>query len=42
MFCDQCGTKLKEEIAFCPNCGKRISDEALQVVVLLPIYSGFK
>ena len=32
MFCDQCGTKLKEGIAFCPNCGKRISDEALQVV----------
>lgn len=32
MFCDQCGTKLKEGIAFCPNCGKKISDEALQVV----------
>ena len=32
MFCDQCGTKLKEGIAFCPNCGKKVSDEALQVV----------
>lgn len=32
MFCDQCGMKLKEGIAFCPNCGKKISDDALQVV----------
>jgi len=36
MFCNQCGTKLKEGVRFCINCGTRIDDgpqsQALQAV----------
>lgn len=32
MFCDRCGTKIHEQAAFCPSCGK-----PTQVVPLMPV-----
>ncbi len=32
MYCISCGNKLQDSVAFCPNCGKKQSNEAIEVI----------
>lgn len=39
MFCNQCGTKLKEGLKFCTNCGTRAADDGPQSPALQAVTS---
>lgn len=36
LFCENCGSALREEDKFCPNCGEKVQEGGRELTIVLP------